>query len=154
METLQKFDELDKKILEELQRGGRTNVLGLAKKWKIPQATLYLRIKRLEKRGVIKGYTALLDRQAVGLDVTAVVEVVASTQANWDELNKRMAENPNVQALYSVTGNVDGVAVVVARNMRELNDTIMKIRGIPGIMATRTKAVLKVVKESGALPIA
>jgi len=150
------IDEKDGRILEILQRDGRVTNVELARAVELtPSATLE-RVRKLEERGLIKGYAALLNPEALGLGLAAFIflrvderdDLVGSAEKTAEAL----AELPSVQELHHLAGEDCFLLKVRARDTddlyRILRDEIGKFKAIRG---TRTTIVLKTVKESARL---
>jgi Lrp/AsnC family leucine-responsive transcriptional regulator len=152
------MDEKDARILEILQRDGRVTNVELARAVELtPSATLE-RVRKLEERGLIKGYRAVLDPQALGLGLMAFIfvrvddrdDIVLKAEGTAEAL----AELPSVQELHHLAGEDCFLLKVRAKDTddlyRILRDELGQFKGIRG---TRTTIVLKTVKESALLPI-
>ena len=152
------MDEKDAKILEILQRDGRVTNVELARAVELtPSATLE-RVRKLEERGLIKGYTTVLDPRAMGLGLVAFIfvrvddrdDIVPQAEGTAEAL----AELPSVQELHHLAGEDCFLVKVRARDTddlyRVLRDEFGRFKSIRG---TRTSIVLKTVKESGRLPV-
>jgi Lrp/AsnC family transcriptional regulator, leucine-responsive regulatory protein len=153
------ISDKDARILEILQNEGRTTNVELARAVELtPSATLE-RVRKLEERGLIKGYTALLDPHALGLGLVAFIFVRVEEREDLTTLKdeataEALAELPSVQELHHLAGEDCFLLKVRARDTddlyRILRDEVGKFRGIRG---TRTTIVLKTVKESARLPV-
>lgn len=111
--------------------------------------TVHNRIKRLEKLGVIKGYTVDIDHKKLGKDITAIILMTVSyvlpdgRKVSQIELAKEVRRNPAVEDVCIVTGGSDIVLTVRVDNVEQLNDFIIKyLRGIDGVDKTQTMIVL------------
>lgn len=152
------MDEKDARILEILQRDGRVTNVELARVVELtPSATLE-RVRKLEERGLIKGYTAVLDPQALGLGLMAFIFVRVDDREdivlNGEGTGEGLAGLPSVQELHHLAGEDCFLLKVRAKDTddlyRILRDELGQFKGIRG---TRTTIVLKTVKESAVLPI-
>jgi len=153
MTDYHKFDKLDVKLLNELQENARISVSDLSRKLKIPHTTLYLRIKALERRGVIKDYRAQLDYEKVGKPLMAITEVAVEPAYSTKELIDRMLKIKNLVWMYSVTGDADLILFTIGVDMHEVNETIMEIRHTKGVLKTSTITVLDALKEPGTIQL-
>ena len=151
------LDEKDARILELLQDDGRTTNVELARAVELtPSATLE-RVRKLEERGLIKGYMALLNPQALGLGLVAFIFVRVDDRDDLLGRAERTAEElaalPSVQELHHLAGEDCFLVKVRARDTddlyRILRDDFGKFKAIRG---TRTTIVLKTVKETARLP--
>ena len=152
------LDERDAKILEILQKDGRTTNVELARAVELtPSATLE-RVRKLEERGLIKGYTALLDPHALGLGLVAFIfvrvddreDLIYSAEGTAEEL----AALPSVLELHHLAGEDCFILKVRARDTDDLYRFLRDELGrFKQIRSTRTTIVLKTVKESTGLPL-
>jgi Lrp/AsnC family leucine-responsive transcriptional regulator len=141
------LDEKDEKILEILQRDGRTTNVELARVVELtPSATLE-RVRKLEERGFIKGYSADLDPHALADDTT---EVFAGAEGTAEGL----AALPSVQEVHHLAGEDCFLVKVRAADTDDLYRVLKEEFGrFKSIRSTRTTIVLKTVKESRSLPV-
>ena len=152
------IDEKDLRILELLQGEGRVTNVEMARAVELtPSATLE-RVRKLEERGLIKGYMALLNPQALGLGFVAFIFVRVDDREDLMRGAERTAEGlaalASVQELHHLAGEDCFLLKVRARDTddlyRILRDEIGKFKAI---RSTRTTIVLKTVKETASLPI-
>ncbi len=157
-ESIKTVDEKDEKILEMLQREGRASNVDLARALELtPSATLE-RVRKLEERGLIQGYMALLDPQALGLGLVAFIFVRVDDRddilGRAESTAEALAALPSVQELHHLAGEDCFLIKVRARDTddlyRILRDDIGKFKAIRG---TRTTIVLKTVKETSRLAV-
>src|SRR3989338_1444679 len=120
-------DETDGKILDALLEDSRLSYRQLAAKAGVSVATAMNRVKRLEKEGVIKGYTAVLDYEKLGYDIDAVISLNIS-KGKLFEVENRIAGNPAVAAVFDVTGDFDSTIIAKFRNRRALDAFLKKIQ--------------------------
>ena len=150
------MDNLDKKIVFELQKNGRSSNFEIAEKVGLSPSPCLRRIKNLEKRKVISGYTAIIDEELFGYPVTAFVSVRLENQT--DETLKKFEEGIStlveVVDCWLVTGNRDYLLRVVAENLKTyekfMREDLTKIKGIASI---ETNFALGSVKTKQPLPI-
>jgi Lrp/AsnC family transcriptional regulator for asnA, asnC and gidA len=135
---LQKFDELDMKLLFELTKDGSISVPVLSKKLGINASVLYSRIKRLMKKKLIKKFTIVVDDTLLGVGVKASVGVNRDPKYK-DAIHKKMLETPEVVSISEVTGRFDIIIKVYAKNLEALHSIVIeKIGKIDGILNTET----------------
>ncbi|MDQ3258561.1 MAG: Lrp/AsnC family transcriptional regulator [Acidobacteriota bacterium] len=158
VESIKTVDEKDEKILEVLQREGRASNVDLARALELtPSATLE-RVRKLEERGLIRGYMALLDPQSLGLGLVAFIFVRVDDRddilGRAESTAEALAALPCVQELHHLAGEDCFLIKVRARDTddlyRILRDDIGKFKAIRG---TRTTIVLKTVKETPRLAV-
>jgi Lrp/AsnC family transcriptional regulator, regulator for asnA, asnC and gidA len=135
---LQRFDELDMKILSELTKDASISIPQLSKKLNINSSVLYSRIKRLLKRELIRKFTVIINESQLGINIKATVGI------NRDPKQKQPIHNelmriPEVRSLIEVTGRFDIILSVYARTLEELHNVVIeRIGKINGIQATET----------------
>ena len=104
------------------------------------------RIKNLKEKGILKGYTAILDPVKLGFDLTAVIFI--QTEGGYlKDLENELSQMTNVVALYEITGDFDVVAVVKLKDRDGLNSLLKNLLVTPHIKKTMTDITLNVVKE-------
>lgn len=140
------FDETDVKILKILTADARVSARQIAKQCNISIGTVLARIKRMEKEGVIKGYSALLDHENLGYELTVVSEITVS-KGRLLEVENEIARLPNVCCVYDVTGLIDAVIIAKFKNREELSKFTKRLLTIPYVERTNTHVVLTTVKE-------
>src|SRR5215510_2746870 len=148
------IDEIDAQILDLLQENARiaqaevARVVGLA-----PSAVLE-RIRKLEARGVIKGYAALVDPHALEQSMLAFVAVRSEEALGDDSVALALAKCPEVLELHHVAGDDCYLLKVRARDAEHVGQLLRHRFGrIPGVRSTRTTIVLETVKETPRLPL-
>ncbi|MEM2728553.1 MAG: Lrp/AsnC family transcriptional regulator, partial [Candidatus Bathyarchaeia archaeon] len=140
------LDDLDLQIVRLLQEDSRISYNKIADKLRISVGTAYNRVKRLEKMGVLRGYTALVDPVKVGYGTTAIIFIQAEG-AHLVEVENEIAKNENAIAVYDITGDFDIAVIARFRDRAELNSFVKKILSMPHVRRTVTNVVLNVVKE-------
>lgn len=151
-----KLDKKDVQILKYLQHSSKISLKSLARKLSIPVTTLFARIKRMEKNGIIKGYKAIIDAKKLGFDVTAFVLVSydPSSTKTQSEVAREIAKLPFVQEVHIITGDWDILLKLRGRNSGEIGRFVLdKIRSIDGVLKTVTVVVFETAKETTELPI-
>ncbi|ATE67386.1 Lrp/AsnC family transcriptional regulator [Rhizorhabdus dicambivorans] len=148
---------LDRKILDRLQQNGRISNVALAEQIGMSPSPCLRRLKQLEDSGVIKGYTAILDRVAVGQGLLAFVEVKVP-QVPGEPIIERFSEavlrEPAIVGCYVTAGQFDFLLKVVTADMLSYGQLAQNvILRLPGVQDTRTTFVLETIKETTAVPI-
>ena len=151
-----KLDETDRKILKILQQEGRIPNNKLAEKVGLTTTPTLERVKRLEREGVIKGYGARVDPEAVdrGLVVFCSLRLAVHQMHTLDEVCERINEMSEIQACYHITGDSDFLLKIVVKDMPAY-ETFMhdKLTRLPGIERIYSNMVLSTKKENYHLPI-
>lgn len=144
-----KVDSIDLMILRELRNDCKRPVRELAQILHMHPNTLLQRIKRLEKSKIIRRYYADIDYKALGYDMHAIVMIKIRKSGLEDEnLLKGVAQIPEVQSLYAVTGSADCVAVIKAKSRDDLVRVLTRIQSEKAVLRTISYLVLVTYKES------
>lgn len=152
------LDEKDARILEILQKDGRTTNVELARAVELTPSTTLERVRKLEERGLIKGYTAVVDPHALDLGLLAFVFMRVDDRDDLlgqaESTAEALAALPSVLELHHLAGEDCFLVKVRARDTDDLYRILQHEFGrFKGIRGTRTTIVLKTVKENGVLPI-
>lgn len=147
-----KLDKLDYKILRELQRDCRI-LQEIADNVGAPVSTIHYRVKRLEKDGVIKGYSARLDANKLNMNFLTVIHVTAKHGPTFEDLALQIADIKGVSNVYWAYGEVDFFVIARARDREEYNNIIRRIMNIDGVDRTSSHVIARVVKEESLLDI-
>jgi Lrp/AsnC family transcriptional regulator, leucine-responsive regulatory protein len=143
-------------ILFELQRDARQTVQQISDAVGLSATPCWKRIKEMEAAGVILGYTVLIDREKVGLNLAAVAEVNLDKHSEdlVQRFEKAVAASPQIVRCLSATGPADYILTVLVPDIKHyeqfLHNTLFKL---PGVTHVRSSIVLKEVKSEVALPI-
>jgi Lrp/AsnC family leucine-responsive transcriptional regulator len=151
-----RLDAFDRKILAALVENARATNVEIAEKVGLSEAPCLRRIRRMEAEGVIRGYAARLDPEAIGVGFVAYVTLVLDylTASTAEEFVQRMAEIPEIVSCYIVSGGYDAILHVAARDSASYSDIVFdKLRRIPGVKDVRSSFVMRTIKESAGLPI-
>jgi Lrp/AsnC family transcriptional regulator, leucine-responsive regulatory protein len=135
------LDQRDKAILAALQRNGRATLADVGQAVGMAPSSVHERIRKLEQAGVIKGYRAEVDTEALGLFVTALVSVSPLDPKQPDDLPERVIEFPEVEDCHSVAGDENYMLKVRTRTTADLEDLLRRLREKAGVH-TRTTIVL------------
>ncbi|HEX6675305.1 MAG TPA: Lrp/AsnC family transcriptional regulator [Actinomycetes bacterium] len=136
------LDDTDRAILRALQANARATYTEVGKAVGLSAPSVHDRVQRLEQRGVIRGYRAELDPDALGLTVLALVSVLPSDNANATEMARAFAGIEHVESAYTVAGEESHVLVVRTGSMAELSEVLQRLRDVDGVARTRTAVVL------------
>lgn len=141
------MEELDRQIVELLVRDGRMSYTDLGKATGLSTSAVHQRVRRLEQRGIIRGYTALVDTDAVGLPLTAFISVKPFDPSAPDDIADRLAGIPEIEACHSVAGDENYILKVRVSTPAELEHLLARIRSASGV-STRTTVVLSTPYEA------
>lgn len=153
---MNQLDRHDVLLLAELQRDSRQTVQQLATAVGLSSTPCWKRVKEMEASGIIRGYTALVDREKVGLSLAVLAEVNL-TRHNEDDVRRferAVADAPQIVSCYATTGQADYVIKVLVPDIKSyesfLHDIAFKL---PGVTHVRSSVVLKEVKAETRLPL-
>lgn len=135
---MQRFDELDMKILSELSKNASISIPRLSKKLSINTSVLYSRIKRLSKRNLIQKYTIIVNQTLLGLNVKAIVGINRDPKLK-ESIHLAILKIPEVNTISEVTGRFDMMVTLSAHTLEELHNVVIgQIGKIEGIQNTET----------------
>lgn len=140
------LDETDVKILKVLLADSRLSSRQIAKQCDISIGTVLSRIRKMEDEGVITGYTALLDQEKLGYELTVVTEITVS-KGRLLEMENEIARIPNVCGVYDLTGLSDAAIIAKFKNREDLSKFTKKLLSLPFVERTNTHVVLTTIKE-------
>ncbi|WP_290900500.1 Lrp/AsnC family transcriptional regulator [Ferroglobus sp.] len=149
---MEKLDRLDYLILAELQEDARKSLREIAEKLGVAEATVYNRINKMKKLGIIEKFIPVINYSKLGFDLIAVIGISAEG-GHVVELEDLLAKEPNVTAVYDVTGEFDVIAVAKFKDRDSLNSFVKRIAGLEHVKKTYTMVVLNVVKETHLIDI-
>jgi Lrp/AsnC family transcriptional regulator, leucine-responsive regulatory protein len=145
------LDDRDLAILTALQADARATYADVGAEVGLSASAVHERVRKLEQQGVIRGYRAVLDPEAIGLFVTALIAVTPLDHHQPDDLPARVREFPEVEDCYSVAGEANYVLKVRTRTTGDLEDLIRRLREKAGV-TTNTTIVLSIPFEDRPLP--
>jgi Lrp/AsnC family transcriptional regulator, regulator for asnA, asnC and gidA len=140
------LDKTDERILKNLMVDARLSARQLALKLGISTVTVLSRIKKLEREKIIKGYTALIDHEKLGYNLTAIIEIIAKKDKIID-MEVEISKIENVCGVYDITGNTDTLVIAKFKSRNELSEFVKGLASIPNIDNTITHVVLNTTKE-------
>ena len=133
--------EIDQAIVRELASDGRCSFTDLAERVGLSVSAVHQRVRRLEQRGVLRGYAARLDGEQIGLPLTAFVSLTPIDPAAPDDYPQRVEHLRQVEACYSVAGDESYIVKVRVATPAELENLLRQIREAAHV-STRTTVVL------------
>lgn len=137
----ERLEPLDARIASELARDGRCSYTDLAERVGLSVSAVHQRVRRLEQRGVIRGYAAILDGEQVGLPLTALISLIPIDPAAPDDYANKLAEVPGVEDCYSVAGVESYIVKVRVASPAALESLLATLRSTVNV-STRTTVVL------------
>lgn len=148
------IDETDRRILSLLQEQGRINNAEIARQVGMAPSAVLERVRKLESRGVIRGYETRLDPAALGLGLLAFVFVRSNEKLAEASTAAALAQLPEIQEIHHVAGEDCYLVKVRATSTEALGRFLReKFGAIPSVVSTRTTIVLDTVKENAKLPL-
>jgi DNA-binding Lrp family transcriptional regulator len=140
------LDDTDVRILKVLLADSRLSSRQIAKACKISIGTVLSHVKKMEDEGIVKGYTALLDQEKLGYELTVVTEITVS-KGRLLEMESEIARIPNVCCVYDLTGLSDAVIIAKFKKREDLSKFTKKLLSLPYVERTNTHVVLTTIKE-------
>jgi Lrp/AsnC family leucine-responsive transcriptional regulator len=134
-------EEINRTIISLLAADGRMSFTELARRTGLSVSAAQQRVRRLEQRGVIKGYGAIISAEEIGLPLTAFVSIKAFDPAAPDDAPDRLAHMGAIEACHSVAGEASYILKVRVTSPRELEDLLQEIRAAANV-STHTTIVL------------
>ena len=141
------MEDTDREIVRRLAVDGRMSYTDLAKATGLSTSAVHQRVRRLEERGVIKGYTAVVDPEAAGLPLTAFISITPLDPAAPDDAPQRLSDISEIEACHSVAGEESYILKVRVASPAGLEDLLARIRSAAHV-ATRTTVVLSTPYEA------
>ena len=142
------FDNTDLKILDILQKNGRTRRSELAEAVGLSVPSVSERLRKLEEQGVIRGYHAHLDPAKLGKDITAFVLVNVDSSRHYQGFLDQAHTTDEILEVHAVTGEGTHLLKIRTENTRSLEKLLSKIQAWAGVVHTSTSMVLSSPKES------
>jgi|TARA_B100001094_G_scaffold58262_1_gene53757 DNA-binding Lrp family transcriptional regulator len=142
------LDNIDRSIIEELERDSRTSQRKLASKIGVAQGTITNRMQRLEKDGIIKGYGVRLDAESVGWGMT-IMAGLRIEKGRMIEVQEKISSDPRVFTVYDTTGDWDSMVLARVKDRSDLDDLTKSVFTLEGVVRSFTHVVLNTVKEDG-----
>jgi len=148
------YDDLDKKILELLSMNSRLSVREISKIIDSSPPTVSRRIRRLEERGIIKGYVSIIEDEELGYDCRALLLIKVGGNSDPEKIIEEMKDNERICNLYTTVGNYDIISTATCPKLDGLSEFIDGLRKIDGIawidsvlITSREKVLKKVLTD-------
>ncbi len=141
-----KLDEKNIAILNVLLDNARLSYRQIANRIDASVATVMHRVQALEKERIIKKYSTILDYEKLEYDITVLIEVQVG-KGKLGLVEKKIAQHPNVVAVYDVTGTFDVIILAKFKNRRAMDAFLKKIQTYDFVLRTNTRLVLQTIKE-------
>src|SRR5919204_3830880 len=150
------LDRVDRRLLEVLQSEGRLPNAALAERVHLSPSPCLRRLKALERSGVIEGYRAMLDREAIGLGLTVFVEVKVEghSEETAMAIEAAVATMPEVVSAHIVSGEADFLLEVVVPDLRAYERLLLgSLLSLPSVSDVRTNFAIRTMKPPSPLPL-
>jgi Lrp/AsnC family leucine-responsive transcriptional regulator len=141
MSSSERISTNDARILEVLQRDGRRPYADLGADVGMSGPSAHERVKKLEGRGVITGYAAIVDPHAVGYDVLAFSWITQAPGTVAHDLTESFAAIPEIEECHHISGEADYLIKVRARDTRDLERILRRVQSTPDVFQTETDVV-------------
>jgi Lrp/AsnC family leucine-responsive transcriptional regulator len=142
-----KMDAIDYEILACLKENARENATNIGAKINLSTSAVIERMKKMESSGLIEQYTALINQEALGRNLTAFISVRLEHPKYYHEFVKRINENNSVAECYYIAGDFDFILKAVTKSGGALEEIINYVKYINGVSMTRTSVVLSTTKR-------
>ncbi len=146
------MEELDRRIVGLLMQDGRMSFTDLGKVTGLSTSAVHQRVRRLEERGVIKGYRAVIDHDALGMPLLAFISVTPLDSAAPDDVSDRLRHIEDLEACHSVAGEESYILKARVSTPGDLEDLLARVR-TGAHVSTRTTVVLSTPWEERAHPV-
>jgi Lrp/AsnC family transcriptional regulator, leucine-responsive regulatory protein len=148
------LDDIDRRILEILQDDGRMSVSQLAEHLSLSEAPCWRRVKRLQESGHICEFRAIADRRKLGFGVLAFVNVQFTTHDMHlaGEFEQAVLGLPCILSCHNVTGEIDYVLTVIAKDLDDYGRFTTVLRNLPGVRSITSSLALREVKSKTSIP--
>lgn len=147
------LDETDVKILKHLQKDGRAQRNTIAEIVHLSVPSVSERMRKLEERGLISEYNAVLDSKKFNFDITAFIFVEVDGSDQYENFVEQVTEHPEVLECHSITGDGSHILKVRTKNTESFEKFLSLIQSWNGVTRTRSNIVLTSFKETRELPV-
>jgi Lrp/AsnC family leucine-responsive transcriptional regulator len=146
-------DAIDLRLVELLRTNARLSFAELARQVGLSAPAVHERVGKLESSGVVRGYRADVDPEAIGLGVTAMIGVVEESTTDADELQELLRELPEIESCYFMAGVESFLLTARVGTIAELERLILRLNRTPGVASTRTAIALSAKWENRPRPL-
>jgi DNA-binding Lrp family transcriptional regulator len=141
------LDATDRKIVALMRENARRSFQDIGERVSLSAPAVKRRVDRLEDRGVLKGYTAVVDPEVLGFHTHAFVSMYCEGRMTAAEVRAAVKDHPEVVGAYTVAGESSAILHVVAEDTQHLEESLERIRDAPGVQRTQTQVVLSTLLE-------
>lgn len=146
-------DDLDIKILNMLQKNGRTKRNQIAEAVGLSLPSVSDRLRKLEEKGIIEGYYTKVNKKAFGYDIMAYILVMMESSKYYKTLITKVEKIPGIIECHSVLGEGSHLLKTIVKNSESLEKLLGDIQSWPGVIGTKTTFVLSTIKETNEIDI-
>jgi len=150
---MERVDEIDAQILTLLQASGRMKRNAIAEEVGLSVPSVSERMRKLQERGVLTGYCALVDAKRLHYDITAFIRVVTDGSVNYPAFREQACASAEVLELHSIPGEGWHILKVRTKHTASLQRRRSRIQSWPGVISTSTSIVLSTYKETRAVAV-
>lgn len=136
------MDAVDRRLVNALRADGRASYAELGRLVGLSSSTVHERVAKLEAAGIVRGYTALVQPDAIGLGVTALIGVEPSENGRDEAIAESLDALPEVESCWAVAGDQAFIVQVRVASVDELHRCVLRLRAISGVARTHTTVVL------------
>ena len=126
------LDEIDQKIIRVLEKDARTSLRKISELVDVSLGTVSNRVKKMEKNGVIMGYSVILNPDEIGWELNVVIGLRIQ-KGRLIEIQEKIAKDSRVHGVYDVTGDFDSMVIARAKNRKDLDDLSKNVLSIDGV---------------------
>ena len=141
------MDEIDHRIVALLRENARRSFHDIGEHVSLSAPAVKRRVDRLEREGVIRGYSANVDPSAIGWNTHAFVELFCEGRMSGEEVRAAVGEHPEVEGAYTVAGSPSAILHLRASDTQHLEEALERIRDSQGVIRTQTQVVLSTLFE-------
>ncbi len=146
-------DNLDLRLLEALQRNARSTFAELGSVVGLKAPAVHDRVKRLENRGFLRGYSAQLDSKLLGLELVAFISCYTTPDCDYNAFTRSLADLPEVVEVHSVAGEESFICKAMTRSTQHLDDLLTRLKTMKGMARTKTTIVLSSPFDRGGIAV-
>lgn len=145
-ETMAELDDVDRQILRALQRDARGSFREIGKKAGVSEATVFVRVRKLQEKGVLRGFMAIVDPKSVGKALTAIM-LIRARPRSFPRILDALKKFDDIYEIYDVTGQYYSILKIRTSSTDHLSKIIDEVGMVEGVEGTETIIVLRTVKE-------
>ncbi len=147
------LDDIDIKILNVLQKAGRTKRNKIAEEVGLSIPSVSERLNKLEEKGIIDGYYTKLNKKVFGYDIIAYIVVIMDSSKHYNNLISKVEKIPEIVECHSILGEGSHMLKATVKNTEALEKLLSEIQSWSGVTATKTTFVLSTIKETTEIAI-